>query len=438
MSGRPPLTGLRREPWWRHGAYLLLLAAGGWIVYGDWLSVSHPHLPDELAYVRAIRFVLEGESPYEWPGYLYPPLFALAGAELWQRFGREGLLWLLRLGNLTGLVVTVWCAQVWLPWTWRWRLAVGLGVVIFSPAVIQGMTFGNVSLLVSGLLVWSLGAWHRHPWLAGLAMGASVPIKPLAPVAGAVLAGHRPADHLPAEDPPAEAGSETGPRSRLRRRRHWITAGVAGIAALALTVPLPYFQQWLELAERASAQRGVSFHRFPAVLGWEVNHLALTGGVVLGAVAWARWRPLERYELLALALAAVMAGTPLVWSHTLVATLPLQALAVTVFLRRGERAETGGADAARWRLWEGVALALAILACHFAEGATSMYTRPAWQQIAGGLVPALAPPALAAYVLLAGRGRVSGAGERRDRLPAAVAGAGDPPRAAPESSPGGG
>lgn len=419
-----PLTGLRREPWWRHAAYWVLVAAGAWIVYGDWLSASHPHLPDELAYVRAIRYVLEGESPYRWPGYLYPPLFALAGAEVWERFGREAFLWLMRLGNLAGLVVTVWCAQVWLPWGWRWRLAAGVGVVIFSPAVIQGLTFGNVSLLVSGLMVWALAAWHRHPWLAGLGLGLSVPIKPLAPVAGVVLAGHRPAE---ARGFPGPGGTRGGGGRRegrlrrwLRRRRHWITAGVGGVVGIALTVPLPYFHRWLELAETASALRGVSLHRFPAVLGWEVNHLALTGAVALGAMVLGRLRLLERYEVLALALAAVMAGTPLVWSHTLVATLPLQALALTVFLRRGKVRGEGSVDVAgepatRWRLWEGVALALAISACHFAEGATSMYTRPAWQQIAAGLVPALAPPALATYVLVAGRGLVTGSRwERRD------------------------
>ena len=115
---------------------------------------------------------MEGESPYGWGGYLYPPLFALGGAWLWETLGRGGLLAVLRVVNLAGAVVTVWCAMVWLPLTWRWRLAAGLGVIALSPAMVQGLTFGNVSLWVSGMLVVGLLLWTRFPVTSGVLLGA--------------------------------------------------------------------------------------------------------------------------------------------------------------------------------------------------------------------------------------------------------------------------
>ena len=148
-----PSIGLVREPWWRHGVALSLLALGAFLRFGWWLSFPGPLLPDELTYSRAIALVMEGKSPYGWGGYLYPPLFALGGAWLWENLGRGGLLAVLRVINLAGAAVTVWCAMVWLPLAWRWRLAAGLGVIALSPAMVQGLTFGNVSLWVSARCV---------------------------------------------------------------------------------------------------------------------------------------------------------------------------------------------------------------------------------------------------------------------------------------------
>jgi len=366
---------------------MLFLALGAVLRFGWWLSFPGPLLPDELTYSRAIRLVLEGESPYGWGGYLYPPLFALGCAWLWEALGREGLLAVLRVLNLAGAVVTVWCAAVWLPWTWRWRVVAGLGVVVLSPALVQGLTFGNVSLWVSGMLVIGLLLWTRHPVLSGFLLGASVAIKPLAPPAILVLAAHRPWE---------------GQREPTGRRR-WLAAGLATAIAAVLTVPLPHFVEWLELGSRASPERSVSFHRFPAIFGFE-PHLLIVTGLVMAVALWvARARTWGRLGAMSLALVVTMAATPLVWSHTLVATLPLQAMALGVLgLRWRTRLGSGLDDRGRPRrlpLYEPVLVGLGVAALHLATGANTIYTTPWWLQMLGTAAPALAPGALLAYVV---------------------------------------
>lgn len=399
---RGPLLGRIREPWWLHGAALLILALGAFLRFGWWLSFPGPLLPDELTYTRAIRLAMEGESPYQWGGYLYPPLFAHVSAWLWEHLGRGGLLAVYRLVNLAGAVVTVWCAMVWFRFAWRWRVALGLGVIFLSPAMVQGLTFGNLSLWVSGMLVPGLLIWTRRPVTAGLLLGLSVAIKPLAPPAVLVLGLHRPRDG---------------------KARHWLAAGVSVVVAAALLLAFPGFSEWLELGSRASPDRSVSFHRFPAIFGFDAHLLAVTAVVMAAVLALARWRLWGRLGALGLALVAVMAATPLVWNHTLVATLPLQALAVVLLMRRWKRAgptadePAGGggtmeevteqpekrpeewAIQRRHRLYELIFVSLAVAALHLATGANTIYTSPVWLQLLGAGAPALAPGALLAYVV---------------------------------------
>jgi hypothetical protein len=405
-----PLIGWVQEPWWLHGAALAILALGTFLRFGWWLSFPGPLLPDELTYVRAIRLAMEGESPYGWGGYLYPPLFAYLSAWLWEHLGRGGLLAVYRLVNLSGAVVTVWCSMVWFRFAWRWRVALGLGVIFLSPAMVQGLTFGNLSLWVSGMLVLGLLIWSRRPVAAGLLLGLSVAIKPLAPPAILVLGAHRPRDG---------------------NRRHWIASGVAVAVAAVLLTAFPGFSEWLELGSRASPDRSVSFHRFPAIFGFEPNLLVVTAVVMAAVLALARWRAWGRLGILGLALVAVMAATPLVWNHTLVATLPLQVLAVVLLRQRWRRARSAAQGRAsdgtgarsdgsavdgtmerervvgpvdtvegRHRLYELIFVSLAVAALHLATGANTIYTSPIWLQLLGAGAPALAPGALLAYVVL--------------------------------------
>lgn len=385
-----PLVGRVREPWWLHGTAMLILVLGAFLRFGWWLSFPEPLLPDEVTYIRAIRLAMEGRSPYEWPGYLYPPLFAYVSAWLWEHFGRGGLLTVYRLVNLAGAVVTVWCAMVWFRFAWHWRVTLGLGVVFLSPAMVQGLTFGNLSLWVSGMLVLGLLIWTRRPLAAGLLLGASVAIKPLAPPAILVLGAHRP------------QGGAT---------RHWVTAGAGVAVAAGLLLAFPGFSEWLELGSRATPHRSVSFHRFPVVFGFDPDLWLVTAVVMTGVLVVARWRVWGRLGALGLALVAVMAATPLVWNHTLVATLPLQALAVVLLMRRWKRpgplakgprteGDHGEALRRRHRRYELVFVSLAVAALHLATGANTIYTSPVWLQLLGAGAPALAPGALLAYVVV--------------------------------------
>lgn len=380
-----PLLGWIREPWWLHGAALAILALGTFLRFGWWLSFPGPLLPDELTYTRAIRFAMEGKSPYEWGGYLYPPLFAHVSAWIWETFGRGGLLAVYRLVNLAGAVVTVWCSMVWFPFAWRWRVVLGLGVIFLSPAMVQGLTFGNLSLWVSGMVVLGLLIWTRRPVAAGLLLGVSVAIKPLAPPAILVLGAHR--------------STEEG-------HRHWLAAGVSVAVAAGLLLSVPGFSEWLEVgrAGRGPIHRSVSFHRFPAMLGFEPDLLVVTALVMVAVLVLGRWRGWGRLGALGLALVAVMAATPLVWNHTLVATLPLQVLAVVLLIRRrklGRGSEGGGeGEAPRRRLYELLLVSLGVASLHLATGANTIYFSPVWLQILGAGAPALAPGALLAYILV--------------------------------------
>ena len=110
----------------------------------------------------------------------------------------------------------------------------------------------------------------------------------------------------------------------------------------------------------------------------------------------ARSRVTDREQLLAVALAGCVMVTPLVWNHTLLLTVPLQAMALGLALARWRAASE---PERRWRRWEAAGIALAVAALTFAEGATGIDDRGLALQVFATLPPALAPALLAAYVL---------------------------------------
>ena len=117
----------------------------------------------------------------------------------------------------------------------------------------------------------------------------------------------------------------------------------------------------------------------------------------------------DRDQLLAVALAGCVMVTPVVWNHTLVLTVPLQAMAIALAASR-YRAASG--PARRWRGWEAVGIALAVAALTFGEGATGIDDRGVALQIFATLPPALAPAILAAYVLRFHGTTVAGCAQR--------------------------
>ena len=362
-----------RDPFWRHAAAVALLLGVCVLRWWPYLAADH-RVNDEISYVRGARLAAGGESPYSRGGYLYPPGPAVLGGAAIERFGLVPTLRVVRLVNYLGLAVVAWVAVGFLPLGAGRRWLVAAAILCLSPAVGFGVAFSNLSLAVGGLIVLGLATWSRRPVAAGGLLGASFAIKPLAPGALAVLAFHR------------------GPAPR---RVRLLTLAAAAVVGLALLLPFPWLADMVRFAAGGIEPlgRSASLHRIAFLLGWS-RWTALLSLALLVPVLWiARRRTLASEEILALALAASVTLTPVVWSHTLVLTLPLQVLAGLRAWRRWS-ARAGGRPGSELAL-----VALAIAALQLAEGATGINDRPAVLQIVAALPPALAPMALALYLL---------------------------------------
>jgi len=152
---------------------------------------------------------------------------------------------------------------------------------------------------------------------------------------------------------------------------------------------------WLRL------ERTVSPYRFAYLLEWRGSEPIILVLVVLLAVAVARSRRLGATQCLALAATAAIAATPIVWSHTLLVTLPLQVLALLVLHQRWTGGTQPGGRAApdrRALRVEAALVILAVVALQTAEGATNVYDQHFLIQWFGTMPPAIAPAALTAYL----------------------------------------
>lgn len=362
-----------REPPRRHAlaiAVLILVAATRW-----WRQVFDP-LPqnDEMTYFAAFDAVLQGSSPLAVSGYLAFSCLAYVGAWGLEILGRTPTLALFRFANLAGLAVCVWCSSAWVPWVWRRRLLASVLFVLLAPPVRFGVELGNLSLLMAGMVVFALLFWPRAPATSGALLGLSMAVKPVAPGALVALLFHRP--------------SGGG-------RRHLLTAGIALAVTTGIVLGSPHFQAvllkdiWFRLA------RTVSPYRFAHLLDLRGSEPIIFGLVLLLTVLVARSRVIGPTQCYALAASATIAGTPVVWSHTLLVTLPLQVLALLVLRCRWT---ASGAPQRRAFRVEIALVTLAVVAIQVAEGPTNIYDQHLLIQWLGTIPPAIAPAALTAYL----------------------------------------
>ena len=369
----------------RHVIAVLVLAAVAVLRHGAAVTEREP-LVDEVFYLAAFHLAAEGESPYSKSGFYYPPAFAYAGGFLLRPLGEGGLLVLLRGLNLLSLGFVVWLATAWLgtslgshPW-WR-GVAVGAAVICLAPGAWLGLLLGNLSFLAMAPLLGGLLWWRRRPMAAGLMLGASLVVKPLAPVAIVVLFAHR----------ALEQGSRSpwGP--------HRLAAGVALAAgALLLLVPPGLEEMLSQPVEELTRARIVSLHRFLGHIGIAVDAIWVVAGVALAAVIAVRLAaPLGRGQLLFLATAGAALATPLLWNHSLLMTLPLQAAALHLARERLRAAPEGER---KRRLYELAFVALGVAALLLVNGGGVDDRHQALQALVVA-VPSLAPAALAGYVL---------------------------------------
>jgi len=375
-----PKNVLRRDSIAVLSGALGLLTCVTLVRWGRWLFSPVP-LFDEAIYVEAFRAVASGGSPYTIDGYYYPPMCAIVGAWLLSALGEVPLLAVARTLMVVGLVATVWLSLIWWPVPARLRLLVGALYVSLAPAVGLGLRTGNLSFLVIGATVVSLTLWLRRPVASGLLLGSSVSIKPIAPVAILVLLSHR---------------AVTGRAKKL------LAGGLASILMMVSVLPLREAASMLsQNINRLSYHRSLSLHRLSQLAGFDLHPVAAFAVVALIASVISRSRALDRAELLCVALPAAVCALPLIWTHTLLLTLPVQVLALTraADRRSWTRRATGDRSKPhlRYELW---VVLLLVAAIQLAEGSGAVDRAAAWFQLAALGLPFVAPALLGGYVLM--------------------------------------
>ena len=368
---------------WRHLSALTLIALVA-VVRWHHCVLSGDALIDEETYLAAFRTMAEGSSPYDVGSFHYTPFFAWVGAQSIARVGEFATLQILRWSSLAGLAVAAWCSSAWLAVSRGTRLALAAAFVAMAPGVDAGLCTGNVSFAVIGVILPALIFWSRRSVLAGavpagLALGATVAAKPLAPLALVALFFHRP--------------------TTTEGRRHQLAALLGGLTAAALLLPMisRLGEMSAQPIHRLSYARSFSLHRLFALAGFEVNApaIVITGAVAVAVLVF--FLPLDRSQLLAVAVSISVLTTPIIWDHTLVMTLPVQVMALAVAAARW-RAASG--QASRNRTYELVLVALGALAIQFSGGVGAVDELSRAAQFAFIALPCFAPTLLTAYVLV--------------------------------------
>ncbi len=346
-----------------------------------WPMVTETQIPlgDEVAYFNAFELVAAGESPFEEPDYLYPSVFAYAGSWSFVHLGRTWTDALLQGLNLLGLASVIWCSMAWLSWTVPRRLMAGAVFILLAPQVRYSVEFNNFSLAVAGMVLGGLLLVPRRPFVAGLLLGSSVALKPIAPLAvGCLLLA----------------------RHEAKPRQRWLAAVAAMLVAAGLILPFPHLDELLALTDTDRVAATISLHRFPKLFGFELNALWISAPLALAAVALVARLRLGRARFLCFAVTASIAVTPLVWSHTLVLLLPLEVLALAVAADRWAAVRARPTDASHAPPWlEPVLVVLAVAAIQLSAGAGSIGDQGVLLQLFGAGVPAVSPLALLAYLL---------------------------------------
>lgn len=348
---------------WVWGLVLVALLAGR---YREWVFQPTP-LFDERIYLAAGRALLAGRSPFD-AEYLYLPGFAWLSARLLRLCGELPLLVAMRCFNLVAITFLALSGA---------RLAVRLGglgelpsrlvaaaFLLLSPAVQTGIGSGNTTFPVAALIVIALELAPRRPWPAGLVLGASLVIKPLAPGGVAWLAGCRSAE-------------------RAWGLRCALPAFALFLLGLCPPSLLPDF-----LGQKPpgySGDHNASLYRLAQLAGLEPSPQLWSVAICLGALAVSASRRRAGTQLFH-ALPAILAATPLVWNHTLCLVWPIEATALALAWRR--RAE---------KPLELVAVAGVILLLAGWQGTSALPPQALAARFALAAMVALAPSALAVY-----------------------------------------
>jgi hypothetical protein len=376
------LADWRRQPWRQHLGALAVLLVLLTLRSLPQVFLGEPHV-DEGYYIAAFSAVTVGESPYDIGGYYYPPFFAAIGAWVLERLGTGGTLVLFRSVSMLGLVLALWCSTAWLRGSWTRRVVVAAIYLLAAPAVGYGMRTGNISFAVVGVVLLALFFWRRRPVIAGLAVGASVAIKPIAPLSLVALFCHRPS-------PPGKSHLIAG------------LVGALTAAGFLMTMLMHLPEMSRQPIDPLSYIRSFSLYRMLALAGVSPSFFSI---IVIGAALVAigvRLRPLSGSQLICVATTGAILVTPVIWTHTLILVLPVQAIALVLAFcrwRRPNRGDAEGQRGRRIRFYELIVVALAAASIQLAGGIGALDDQAPWVQIAFLAVPYLAPAALTAYIL---------------------------------------
>lgn len=362
----------RHEPAGRHLAGVVLLASLLALRFAGAVFAPGP-VQDEEVYAAAFSRVAEGLSPYQGLPFFYLPPFAAGGAFLVGLLGLPATLGLLRGANLLAMAIITWLASGALTLSWGRRVALGALFGALSPAVDLALAWGNLSPLAIAFWLASFLLWRRRPFLSGAAFAAAQLVKPIAAIGMALIALHRPAAREEAKWPP-----------------RW-TAALAALALLASALAAsPHLADFLGLAQGVpDAGRSASLHHLLHCFGLEIAAIWLLPLAAAGAFAFLWRRPQDGPGLYAVAVVAGLFATPVVWSHSLLLALPLEAAALSEAWRRRRQGQGRVALAA---------VGAAVLAIQLSNGLGGIERWPLAVQGLFVALPCFAPLGLALYL----------------------------------------
>jgi len=374
-----------------HALALVVLVALAVTRYADLLADPEAWI-DESIYQQGFLALDAGRSPYQHPGFYYPPPFAHAGAFLLARIGAESQRYWLRGLNVLGLVWVIWLAAAWLPAPRAdparglvLRLAVSIFLLVAPVGVFLGLRVGNISFAIAALALTAICWYPRFPIVSGLLLGLSVAFKPLAPAVLAVL-----------------IAQPTHQRAHAAAGRRCALAAVASMAALCL----PYAGELRDLfAQQLSTLvegRILSTYRLVHLLGLPLGRATVFALLTLVLMVFARRYATTHCRVVALALGAVVLTAPALWSHTMTVLDPVLTMASVLAYRNWSRTRARAPGSAHDRAAgsELVLVALGLAAAlyfksggfdHLADSVQVMFLAPLL----------LAPLLLTGYVLWA-------------------------------------
>lgn len=331
---------------------------------------------DEFIPLQAAALYLDGESPYTQRDFNYPPslvqVIATAERGGWTRELVVG--W--RLANLLAVAALAWFSAGRTGWSIRGRFLAALAVG-FSPVIGQAIDFGNFSPMVAILALAALSAERRRPWLAALALGASVALKPVVLVGAAFLTAHR---------------LLASPRRGLLGPS-LLWPFVAGLLVAPGATLLPAMLQ--KMSHAYFDRHHLSIKRVLAGLGWEVPAAWIALVVLVVALLVTRRRPIAPERMVIVAPVVALAALPVVWAHTFALTLPLQMEAVARLRSRWSGPQRpSGRERGALDLWQAIAVLVGVAAPHAAAFASLVNDWPDPLQIVVCLIPASAPAIL--------------------------------------------